>query len=177
MEFGTSLGRMHPKIAISAGEIEWIAKFRSREDTVDLPRIECATMKLARLCGISAAEVKLSAVGEQACTLVRRFDRTPDGPLHYLSASAMWNEPTYNDQISPKTWSSYMSIADLLRLHVSANPRADCEELFRRMAFNVVIGNTDDHGKNHGFLMTRTGTWRLAPAFDVTPTFGQNKHW
>jgi serine/threonine-protein kinase HipA len=172
MEFGTSLGGVHPKIAVTDGAVEWIAKFRSREDIVNVPRIECATMELARKCGINAAAVKLSAVGEHACTLVRRFDCIPGGRLHYLSAHALWNVHAVRLNEATRTWASYMGIADLLRLHVSADPRADCEELFRRMAFNVVIGNTDDHGKNHGFLMTPDGTWRLAPAFDVTPTIG-----
>jgi len=172
LKFGTGVGGVHPKIAVHDDAHEWIAKFRSRDDIVDAPRLEVAVMKLARTCGIDAAEVRLSAIGERACVLVRRFDRTAAGPRHYASAHALWNAETVRIEEAVVSWASYMGIADLLRLHVSTDPKADCEQLFRRLAFNVVIGNTDDHGKNHGFLMAADGQWRLAPAFDLIPPIG-----
>ncbi len=171
IEAGSSLGGMHPKVAVAADDGEWIAKFRSREDAIETPRIEWAAMKLARLCGIAAAEVRLAAVGEQPVLLVRRFDRGARGPLHYASAHALWNRERARED-DARDWSSYAGIAQLRRLLPGKGVRADSEELFRRLVFNVVIGNTDDHGRNHGFLMDAAGAWHLAPAFDVLPTAG-----
>ena len=171
IEAGTSLGGVHPKVAVSSGDGEWIAKFRSREDLADTPRIEWSAMRLAKQCGIDAAEVRLTAVGERPALLVRRFDRGPQGPLHYASAHALWNRESAREE-DAGDWASYAGIAQLRRLLPGKGVRTDTGELFRRLVFNVVIGNTDDHGRNHGFLMDATGNWRLAPAFDVLPTLG-----
>jgi serine/threonine-protein kinase HipA len=172
MDFGSSLGGLHPKVAVTDEEgIDWIAKFRSREDTVDTPRLEWATMRLAAECGIAAAAVELTAVGERSALLVRRFDRIKGATLHYASAHALWNREraTESDALG---WASYAGIVRLLRQLPGADVRRDAGELFRRLAFNVIVGNTDDHGRNHGFLMNAGGAWRLAPAFDVLPSVG-----
>ncbi|HUR40760.1 MAG TPA: type II toxin-antitoxin system HipA family toxin [Verrucomicrobiae bacterium] len=169
MRAGSSLGGIHPKIAVTHEGAEWIAKFRGREDVVDSPRVEWAAMRLARECGIDAAEVRLTAVGERASVLVRRFDRHPI--QHYASAHALWNRARMRED-ALQDWASYAGIVDLRRRLPGGDPRKDAEELFRRLVLNVVIGNTDDHGRNHGFLMDTAGAWRLSPAFDVLPNVG-----
>ena len=172
LQFGSSLGGVHPKVAVQDETgVQWIAKFRGREDIVDAPRVEWATMTLARECGIDAAGVKLTAVGERAALLVERFDRTANGVLHYASAHALWNKvsASASDALG---WASYAGLVALRRKLPGGNVKDDARELFGRLAFNVIIGNTDDHGRNHGFLMDASGAWRLAPAFDVLPTAG-----
>lgn len=174
MAAGTSLGGVRPKIAACDDQgRHWIAKFPRQDDPADLPRLEVATMKLARSCGIDACETRFVALGTRSVALVRRFDRLPAGhTAHYASAHGLWNRFSASDQ-SAQDWASYGGIADLVRQIVVADHIKDTlQELFRRMVFNVLIGNTDDHGKNHGFLMDDQGRWRLAPAFDLLPTLG-----
>ena len=106
---------------------------------------------------------------------MRRFDRADGAPLHYASAHALWN-PTAAREADTRTWASYAGIVALRRQLSGGDVPADAAELFRRMAFNVIVGNTDDHGRNHGFLMNAQGHWRLAPAFDVLPSFRSEVH-
>lgn len=167
---GTSLGGVNPKIAVADETGAWIAKFRAPDDVADTPRIESACLELARECGINAVKATHTAIAQRSCILIERFDRGPRGFMrHYASAHAIWNRDRINPQRDFTTWYSYMGIADLLREHMSASAKEDCEELLRRMALNVIVGNTDDHGKNHGFVMDPEGRWRLAPAFDLAP--------
>jgi serine/threonine-protein kinase HipA len=176
MMASTSMGGLHPKIAVTdADGTHWIAKFKARDDLVDTPRVEFASMRLAAKCGIDAAAVELTAAGERPALLVRRFDRAPGGALHYASAHALWN-PTAARESDTRDWASYAGIVGLRRQLPGGEVPADAAELFRRLAFNVVIGNTDDHGRNHGFLMDAQGRWRLAPAFDVLPSFRSEVH-
>ena len=123
-------------------------------------------MSLARACGIDAAETRIANLGPRRAVLVKRFDRTPgpgfqpDG--HYLSAlSALGLDETTHI-------GSYPAIAGFLR-RISAGHRADGIELFRRMVFNVLVGNRDDHLKNHAVIYRPGAGWRLTPAFDVVP--------
>lgn len=174
MAAGTSLGGVRPKIAACDDKgRHWIAKFPKYDDTADLPRLEVATMKLAKSCGINACETRFVALGSKSVALIRRFDRLPDGRTHhYASAHGLWNRSTASET-SAQDWASYGGIADLVRrIVVAKDIKATLRELFRRMVFNVLIGNTDDHGKNHGFLMDERGHWQLAPAFDLLPTIG-----
>lgn len=176
MMASTSMGGLHPKIAVTDPDgSSWIAKFRAREDLVETPRVEFASMRLAAECGITAAEVELTAVAEQAVLLVRRFDRPAGQPLHYASAHALWNRTAARES-DTRGWASYAGIVDLRRGLPGGHVPGDAAELFRRLVFNVVIGNTDDHGRNHGFLMDPQGEWRLAPAFDVLPSFRSETH-
>lgn len=172
VQAGTSLGGVHPKIAVVDPQgVDWIAKFRGREDIVDTPAIEWASMRLARACGCSVAEVALTAVGERRALLVKRFERAAGRTLHYASAHALWNRASASEADALE-WASYAGIAALRKRLPGEGVREDVAELFRRMVFNVAIGNTDDHGRNHGFVMNAAGQWRLAPAFDVLPTLG-----
>lgn len=174
MAAGTSLGGLRPKIAAADDKgRHWIAKFSKHEDPADLPRLEVATMKLARSCGINACETRFVALGGKSVALIRRFDRLPDGrTAHYASAHGLWNRSSANPN-SAQDWASYGGIADLVRrIVVAKDIKETLRELYRRMVFNLLIGNTDDHGKNHGFLMDAHGHWQLAPAFDLLPTIG-----
>ena len=172
MMASTSMGGLHPKIAVTdADGVDWIAKFKARDDEIDTPRIELATMQLAGSgIGITAAAVRQVGIGEQAALLVRRFDRTPDSVLHYASAHALWDAERANEA-DYRGWASYAGIGALRRKLPGGDVVGDVAELFRRMVLNIIIGNTDDHGRNHGFLMDRAGNWSLAPAFDVLPGF------
>ncbi len=176
MRAATSAGGAHPKIQVTDDDgTEWIAKFRSVDDVIETPRVEYATMQLARLhCGINAARVDLSAIGERSAVLVKRFDRE-HGNEHYASAHALWNRETAAADAT-NTWATYAGIVALRQALPGEGVSDDAVELFRRMVFNVIIGNTDDHGRNHGFLMDPAGKWRLAPAFDVLPAMRNQVH-
>jgi serine/threonine-protein kinase HipA len=162
---GSSVGGARPKAIIEADNALWIAKFEKLADTFDECAVEHATMTLVRACGINAAETKLVDVGSRKAVLVKRFDRTA-GPhfhptAHYLSAMSLLNV----DETSPD--GSYYAIAAEILRHGS-RPHHDRVELFRRMVFNVLCGNRDDHLKNHALLRS-AGGWHLSPAFDVLP--------
>lgn len=163
---GASLGGARPKAVIAQDDQLWIAKFSRTSDGFDHCAAEHAAMRLAQVCGIDAAATRLANAGVRRAVLVQRFDRTP-GPdfrpsAHYLSAlSALDLDETAQG-------GSYAAIAGFLR-RVSADHRADAVELFRRMVFNVLVGNRDDHLKNHAVLFRPGQGWRLSPAFDVMP--------
>nr|WP_301334447.1 HipA domain-containing protein [Solimonas sp. SE-A11] len=170
LQSSVSAGGMHPKVAVSdADGNEWLAKFKSVEDVIDTPRVEWASMQLARLCDIDAAEVTLSAMAERSALLVRRFDRE-DGIEHYASAHGLFNQRTLSAK-RVGTWASYAGVAQLRRQLPGQGVTADVRQIFQRMVFNVMIGNTDDHARNHGFVMNAAGEWRLSRAFDVLPNF------
>lgn len=167
LEQGTSIGGARPKCTVELDDALWIAKFHARGDTVNYPRIEHSTMLLAKACGITIPDVLLITIGDKDVLLVKRFDRqkTADGyqRLGFLSALSLmeWDE---RDRIQ---W-SYPALADRMRAAVLAQS-AELEELFRRMLFNVLCRNTDDHPRNHGFLWGKRGL-SLSPAYDIVPT-------
>lgn len=167
LEQGTSIGGARPKCTVEMDDALWIAKFPARGDTINFPPIEYATMLLAKECGITIPEVRLLQIGAKDVLLVKRFDRLKVAQGYqrfgFLSALSLmeWDE---RDRAS---W-SYPALADRMRSALLAQP-SDLEELFRRMAFNVLCRNTDDHPRNHGFLWGATGT-RLSPAYDIVPT-------
>ncbi len=162
---GSSMGGARPKCTVEWQDALWIAKFPGREDTLNIPRIEFATMKLARRCGITVPELRLVSVGENDIFLSRRFDRERgrSGWLKrgFLSALSFmqWDEGDRH------LW-DYTAIADVMRRHMKAT---DIQELYRRMLFNMVVRNTDDHPRNHGFLV-ENGKMSLSPAYDIVPT-------
>jgi serine/threonine-protein kinase HipA len=125
---------------------------------------EVLALRLARRAGIDAAEARLVDSDGSAVALIRRFDRTADGErLMYVSAATMLGaEPEESVE------HSYTEIVDALRQYGN-QPAADIEQLWRRIAFSILITNVDDHLRNHGFLHVDRGQWRLAPAFDVNP--------
>src|SRR3546814_225925 len=142
----TGLGGAHPKVQIHDGHQAWIAKFRSRDDIAETPLIEWAYMRLAAECGIHAAKVERTAIGERHSLLIRRFDRSADTTLHYASAHALWNRARFQER-DLLGWASYAGIAELRRRLPGDSVKADARELFRCMAFNVLIGNKADPGE------------------------------
>jgi len=166
---GASLGGVRPKAVVEHDGQLWIAKFQRHDDDIDQCAAEHASLRLAAACGIQAAQTQLVDVGGgRRALLVKRFDRSGapgfSPTAHFISALSLL------DLEETSMEGSYAQIAGVLRQHGAAHPR-DREELFRRMLFNVLCGNRDDHLKNHALLHDGTG-WRLSPAFDVVPQTG-----
>jgi serine/threonine-protein kinase HipA len=169
---GGSFGGAKPKALIDIAGESWLIKFFNNEP-VDVPLIEHAAMTLAAKAGITVAETRLlPLVGEHALA-VRRYDRAGSKRIHCLSAGTALRAQTIAG-LEPDL--GYPALAQLLRRIGVAEGglnRQDMHELFRRMVFNILIDNTDDHEKNHGLTVmdpTRQGRIRLAPAYDVLPT-------
>jgi serine/threonine-protein kinase HipA len=139
-----------------------LGKFPSITDTRSIVRGEVLALKLARLVGLDAAEARIEMIDGTAVAIIRRFDRTPDAArIAYLSGGSLLQARRDEDR-------AYTEIADVLR-RIGARPSEDVRELWRRMLFNFLITNVDDHLWNIGVLYAGNGQWRLAPAFDVNP--------
>ena len=160
---GTSLGGLRPKCSIIDGDGSLaIGKFPSVSDERAVTRGEVLALRLARKAGINAAAARLVESDGATVAVIRRFDRTPDGSrLMYASAATMLGAEDGAER-------SYTDLVDALRQYGS-RPAADIEELWRRIAFSILITNVDDHLRNHGFLHVDRGQWRLTPAFDINP--------
>ncbi len=167
LEQGSSIGGARPKCTVELDDALWIAKFQARGDTLNFPSIEYATMLLAHECGISIPELRTISIADKDVLLVKRFDRqkTASGytRVGFLSALSLmqWDERDRSQ------W-SYNALADQMRSSCLANP-TELEQLYRRMLFNVLCRNTDDHPRNHGFLW-REKSLSLSPAYDIVPT-------
>lgn len=159
---GTSLGGAQPKCTVMIDGEEWIAKFESSKTAVKYPGLEYATMTMARKAGIRVPELRLEMVGGRAVYLIKRFDREHGRRLPFMSAFALSDLDL--DEIER---GSYLKIADLMRKFAS-QVLLDHRELFRRIAFNILVRNEDDHLRNHGFIFHQG--WHLSPAFDIVPT-------
>lgn len=171
---GSSMGGARPKVTIRDGKEEWLVKLSRPDDIIDIPRIEYASMQMLATLGIDTPETKLMAIGQgKSAYLIKRFDRIHDRPVHFISAHSLFN--TDRVRLMPDAHqdpTSYIALARHLRAH-SAEPALDCQELYRRMVANVLLGNTDDHARNHAVLYDiRTGQWRLSPAYDMLPIIG-----
>jgi serine/threonine-protein kinase HipA len=162
---GTSLGGLRPKCSVidDDGYLA-IAKFPSVQDERAVTKGEVLVMTLAKRAGLNVAEARLVDSDGVPVALIRRFDRGPGGGrLMYVSAATLLGvEPDGVEE------HSYTGIVDALRVHGAA-AQADIEELWRRIAFSILVTNVDDHLRNHGFLHAAHGLWRLAPAFDLNP--------
>ncbi len=162
---GTSLGGARPKCTIidAAGRLS-IGKFPSISDERSITKGEVLAMRLASHAKLRVAEAELVESDGSAVALIRRFDRTANGQRHmYISAATLLGvEPSDSQE------HAYTEIVDALRVH-GAMAQQDIEELWRRMAFSILITNVDDHLLNHGFLHVEYGKWALAPAFDLNP--------
>lgn len=159
---GTSLGGMRPKCTIVDEDgLLAIGKFPSVKDDRSVTRGEVLALHLAKAAGISVAESRVVMSDDIPVALIRRFDRLNGGRIPYLSAGSMMQASREDDH-------AYTEIADTI-IAKSIQPRQDLEELWRRLAFNLLITNVDDHVQNHGFLHVANGQWRLAPAFDINP--------
>ena len=160
---GTSLGGMRPKCTVldTDGRLA-LGKFPSLLDARQVTRGEVLALQLAQRAGIDAAKAKVVQVGDTPVAVIRRFDRAVDhARIPYLSAASMLQASRHEDR-------SYTEIADIIRAKC-ANPSTDAQQLWRRLVFNLLITNVDDHLQNQGFLYVGQGQWRLAPHFDVNP--------
>lgn len=165
---GSSLGGARPKASVVDDDQSLhIAKFPSRKDDYDVAAWEHVAHLLAKKAGINVAQTKLIPTDDNHRTLLsRRFDRTEDGRrVHFASALSLLG---LADGDNATNGHGYLDIVDFI-IQSCADVEANLEELYRRVAFNIVIGNTDDHFRNHGFLLTRKG-WTLSPAYDINPT-------
>ncbi len=171
LSYGSSMGGARPKVTIIYQGAEWIAKLDRSDDLFNQPRAEFASLNMASDAGIPTPGHELVEIAGRSVLLVPRFDRIDNVRAHYLSAFAAIHpvRVRVGDTEGPL---SYLKIADVLK-KVSDDAGADCSDLFRRMVFNVLIGNTDDHLKNHGFIMNSPTTYALSPAFDLLPHPGQ----
>ena len=169
---GGSLGGVKPKALIDIGGEEWVIKFFNGEP-VDTPLVEHATMTLARLAGITTAESRVVRLAGANAIIVRRFDREPGRRLHSISAGTAIRAAT---AAGAEPEMGYPELARILRRVGIAEGDlnlSDARELFRRMVFNILVDNTDDHEKNHALLVVNpagNGRLKLAPAYDVLPT-------
>jgi serine/threonine-protein kinase HipA len=164
---GSSLGGARPKAGVLDEKNRlWIAKFPSVNDEQDVGAWEMVLHHLAEACGIIVPEARLLQFGSKYHTfLTKRFDRNNDGRrIHFASAMTLLG---YNDGSSHEDGASYLEMVEIIQRY-GAEPQQDLEQLWRRILFNVCVSNTDDHLRNHGFLLTERG-WRLSPAYDMNP--------
>lgn len=187
---GSALGGARPKASVRDEQgVLWLAKFASRGERLDVPEIEAATLRLAKLCGMTVPEVKTLNVGERRIMLIRRFDRywtapgalpEPGGPfaptvpgegriekrLAFASGLTLLacDETDARDK-------SYGDLAEAIQRHCHVDVvREDKRELFMRMVYNIFVTNDDDHLRNHAFLLDpKLNGWRLSPLYDVMP--------
>jgi serine/threonine-protein kinase HipA len=160
---GSSLGGARPKAHVrdQNGRVA-IAKFpRDSSDEWDMMRWESAALSLAERAGIAVPHFSLHQIGDKPVLIVDRFDRHEERRIGYVSAMSML-EAKDGDE------GSYLEIADVIERH-SVQAATDLSELWRRIAFSILISNTDDHLRNHGFLRTSSAGWSLSPAFDLNP--------
>lgn len=164
LQRGGSLGGARPKADFIYNKKRWIAKFPANGDDHDVELLEAAIIELAALCGIDVSEYVLQSIQRGHALLLRRFDRfgeiDNERRIHYLSASALLDVPYQSNG------GSYIELAQVIR-KIAVEPEHDLHQLYRRMIFNLMIDNTDDHVKNHGMLHVSDNRYRLAPAFDV----------
>lgn len=164
---GASLGGARPKASIvdNDGNL-WIAKFPSRNDQGDIGGWEIVTYELAILAGINMAESKAQKFSSDYYTfLTKRFDRGNNGQrIHFASAMTILG---YIDGQDHADGASYLELVDFIQKN-GANVDQDLEQLWRRIVFSICVTNTDDHLRNHGFLLTNDG-WVLSPAYDINP--------
>lgn len=166
---GTSMGGARPKAVVEDSDGLWLAKFNRHDDRWNSARVEHSMLVLARACGLEVAFSKIVQAGGRDVLLVKRFDRdsVKAGYTRARMVSALTLLKTEDSSSGRDRW-SYVLLAEELR-RSSGAPQADAQELFRRMAFNALISNTDDHPRNHAIL-ARDTEWRLSPAYDLTPT-------
>jgi serine/threonine-protein kinase HipA len=174
---GSSLGGARPKNVVEDDDGLWVAKFPQRGDRWNNAPVEAAMLSLASRCGIRVPETRVERVGDESILLVKRFDRERVGRggmersyVRHRMISALTVLDAEDTPTDRRNW-SYVQLADELQ-RTSARPRDDKAELFRRMVFNAMICNVDDHPRNHA-LVAPGRDWRLAPAYDLTPNSRQ----
>lgn len=167
---GGSLGGARPKASVVDPQGQsWIAKFPSLSDEHDVGAWELVVQTLAKGCGLAVPQSLARKFASRHHTfLVKRFDRTPAGRLHFASAMTLTGHLDGDDA---STGASYLEIARVLIDH-GANTVADLRELWSRIVFNMLVSNTDDHLRNHGFILLPGQGWQLSGAYDMNPVPG-----
>nr|WP_321278054.1 HipA domain-containing protein [Alcaligenes faecalis] len=165
---GGSLGGARPKASVAdeQGHL-YIAKFPSSHDDYDVGGWEMVVNALAVGCGLNVADAEARRfASDYHCFMVRRFDRTDEGRrLHFASAMTMTG---HSDGDDASTGVSYLELAEVLIRHGSQT-NVDLRELWSRIVFNILVSNTDDHLRNHGFILVPGTGWRLSEAYDMNP--------
>lgn len=165
---GPSVGGARPKTTVESKNNLWIAKFPAENDKQNFSKIEYTTMKLAKKCGLNVPDIDLIQVGRQNVFLIKRFDRIYESSKkdyyrhHFVSGLTLLSL----DENDHKNW-SYIDLADQMRRWIT-NPNNDLRELFKRIVFNGLVSNTNDHPRNHGFIYNVNG-YRLSPVYDLVP--------
>ena len=163
---GSSLGGARPKASVldEKGNL-WIAKFPSSKDDKNTGAWEMVLHELAKVCGIHVPDARLLQFsGKHHTFLSKRFDRIQDKRIHFASAMTLWG---YQDGADFHDGLSYLDIVAFI-IQQGALVKVDLEQLWRRVVFNILVSNTDDHLRNHGFILTNNG-WQLSPAYDMNP--------
>ena len=163
---GDSVGGARPKSVVYDGQILSIAKYSTVKDDLPVERMEVATLRLAKDVGLRASTARLELEeSTHPVAVIHRFDRKGSNRVPYISGRSFIDlredsEPTY-----------YTDLVDVMRGHCGNGEQthAELKELYRRILFTILVSNTDDHMKNHGFLWTQPGRWSLSPAFDINP--------
>jgi serine/threonine-protein kinase HipA len=165
------LGGARPKANILDEHKQlWIAKFPSKNDTVDKAAWEYVGYQLAIKAGINMSESKISKVlGNYHTFFTKRFDRQKNERIHFASAMTLTGN---NEEILRNSTASYLDIAEVIQQY-GANVKQDLAQLWKRIVFNTLISNTDDHLRNHGFILCEKG-WLLSPAYDINPSVDKN---
>lgn len=165
---GTSMGGARPKTVVQDDDGLWIAKFNRPDDRWNNPRVEHAMLRLARQCGINAAESRIETVAGKDVLLIKRFDRekTPKGYTRARMISGLTVLRADESAVTRKNWSYVLLVEEMRRIVTES--KKDARELFRRICFNALISNLDDHPRNHA-LIAKDENWKLSPAYDLTP--------
>lgn len=162
---GSSLGGARPKASVidKDGNL-CIAKFPKKDDYTNNVLWEAVALTLAKKCGLNVQEWSLHKAGKKNVIVLKRFDRNRNTRIPFLSAMSMLNAIDNDSQTH-----SYLDIADAIRQN-GATPKEDLKELWKRIVFSILISNTDDHLRNHGFLYVNEAGWKLSPLYDVNPS-------
>ena len=168
---GSSLGGARPKANFTdSSKNLWIAKFPSKNDKIDKAAWELLAYRLALKAGINMSESRITKLsGAYNTFLTKRFDRKLNERIHFASAMTMTGN--YEEALRDKN-ASYLEIAEFIK-YSGAENMEDLHQLWRRIVFNISISNTDDHLRNHGFLLSNKG-WRLSPAYDINPSIDKD---
>lgn len=172
---GSGLGGARPKTLIDHEQRSWIAKFNRESDLVDMCKVEFATMQMARVAGIEVPDVQLTETARGPVVLVARFDQDEGGQHHLISVASLINK--FDITQFDESAMSYPGINQLAK-RIGGYTGGLPADIFRRMLFNVAIGNTDDHLRNHAFFKkTGAGEYELTPGYDIVPNTGlQGSH-
>ena len=169
MLIGTAMGGARPKAVVEDDEGLWVAKFNRPDDRWNNTRVERAMLELAKTCGVSVATSRVETIAGKDVLLVKRFDRekTTKGYTKARMISGLTLLQAEEATEARDRW-SYVLMSEELR-RVVGEPKRDVQELYRRMVFNALISNIDDHPRNHA-LIAKEREWRLSPAYDLTPS-------